>query len=182
MRIRFFLGFVSTSLVAAGFGIQACGGTSDDTASGTDAAPEAKADTGLLDSSAPDVFDARPPCDPTKDLLKDIPDASIADGASTTGACFACANAKCSREISDCQKDCSRSTTDLGCQDIAGKALECYAKTQNIFTCAGSLASVPNPTRSIGIALGACVSQSCEKECGVPSDGGTDGGADADAN
>lgn len=168
MRIRFFLAVVSASLLVTGFGIQACGGTSEETA-GADAAPEAQAaETGPKDSSLPDVADARPPCDPTKDVLKDIADASIADGASTTGACLACAKSKCAAEIGDCQKDCSRTTTDLGCQDLAGKALECYAKTQDIFTCAGQFATVGNPTRNIGIALGACVNNNCKTECGVP--------------
>jgi hypothetical protein len=178
MRIRLFLALVSTSLIAAGFGIQACGGSSEDSPATTaDAAPEsAAAETGPTDSSAPDVFDARPPCDPTKDVLKGIADASIADGASTTGACFACANASCAAELKDCQQDCSRTTTDLGCQDLAGKALECYAKTQNLLTCAGQFATVGNPTRGIGIALGSCVAQNCQAECGVPD---LDAGADS---
>lgn len=175
MRIRFFLAFVSTSLVAAGFGIQACGGNSEDAANVADAAPEATAaEAGPKDSSTADVLDARPPCDPTKDVLKGIPDASIADGSSTTGACLGCAKIKCATEISDCQKDCSRSASELGCQDLAGKALECYAKTQDLFKCAGQFASVGNPTRGIGIALGSCVGQKCQTECGVPSDAGAD--------
>jgi len=172
MRIRFFLGFVSMSLASAGVGIQACGGSSDGEAAATpDAAPEAAAvvEAGPKDASTADAFDERPPCDTTKDILKDIPDASIADGASTTGECLGCARTKCAAEITDCQKDCSRTATDLGCQDLAGKALECFAKTQDLFSCAGQFATVGNPTRSIGIALGGCVGQKCQTECGVAS-------------
>jgi hypothetical protein len=176
MRIRFFLTCVAATCVAAGFGIQACGGTSE-SGPAADAATERAAEAGPKDSSTgPDVFDARPPCDPNKDPLKDIPDAAIADGASSTGACLGCATAKCSDEIDDCKKDCSRSVTDLGCQDLAGKALECYAKTQDIFTCAGKFATVPNPTRGIGIALGTCVGQKCQDECGVKDPDAGDGG------
>jgi hypothetical protein len=176
MRIRLFLTCVAGTLLAAGFGIQACGGSSDSTPAGGDAAPEAGPDTSVKETGGPDVFDARPPCDPNKDILKDIPDASIADGASSTGACLGCATTKCADEIDDCKKDCSRSTTDLGCQDLAGKALECYAKTQDIFTCAGKFASVPNPTRGIGIALGSCVGQKCKDECGVEDPDAGDSG------
>jgi hypothetical protein len=180
MRIRFFLTCVSMTLVGAGFGIQACGGSSE-SGPAADAAPEAAAETGPRDSStAPDVFDARPPCDPNKDILKDVPDASIADGSSTTGLCLQCATTKCSAEIKDCQKDCSRSTTDLGCQDFAGKMLECYAQTQNFFACASKLGiglSTPQPTRNIGIALGGCVGDQCKDECGVDEpDSGVDSG------
>lgn len=161
------------SLVASGFAVQACGGNSDEAPTVADAAPEASAavEAGAKDATA-DVSNARPPCDTTKDILKDIPDASIADGSSTTGACLACASMKCAAEIASCQKPCSRSTTDLGCQDIAGKALECYAKTKDIFGCAGKFASVGNPTRNIGIALGGCVSQKCQAPCGVATDAG----------
>lgn len=177
MRIRFFLAVVSTSLVATGFAIQACGGSSEETTTVADAAPEATtAETGPKDSSAPDVFDARPPCDPNKDVLKDIPDAAIPDSSTTTGLCLGCAKTNCNDEINDCAKDCSRSATDLGCQDIAAKALQCYTQKQDFFQCGGDFITAAPGTRNIGIALGSCVSQKCQAECGVPTDGGADGG------
>lgn len=175
MRIRFFFVLVSAWAVGGGFALQACGGSSDDTGTTTpDAAPEASAvDSSLKDSStAPDVFDARPPCDPNKDILKEIPDAAIPDSSTTTGICLGCAQSKCTDEIKDCQSDCSRSATDLGCQDLAAKALECYAQKQNFLACGGDFIKAKNPTQGIGIALGTCVGNKCQAECGVDPDAG----------
>jgi hypothetical protein len=179
MRIRLFLACVSTVLVGAGFGIQACGGSSDDVPTTADAAPETASHEAAPKDSAPGV-DAAPACDPTKDLLKDIPDASIADGASSTGVCLGCTKAACGQQILDCQTDCSRSEVDLGCQALAADALECYAKTQSLITCGAKFISAKAPTQDIGFALAGCVGQKCSKECGVPDpDAGAGDAGDA---
>lgn len=174
MRTRFFFVLVSAWAIGTGFAIQACGGSSEETDTTTaDAAPEAtapKPDAGVQDA-APDVADARPACDPTKDVLKGIPDAAIPDSSTTTGLCLGCAKTKCAEEIEDCQTDCSRSATDLGCQDLATKALECYLQKQNFLACGGDFVKAKNPTQGIGIRLGTCVGQECQAECGV-ADGG----------
>lgn len=178
MRIRFFLVCASASFVAAGFGIQACGGTSTEdttTDAGNTDASEASAPP-KADAAPEAAADARPPCDPNKDVLKDIPDASIPDSSSTTGLCLACAKTNCKDEIDNCQKDCSRSATDLGCQDLASKALQCYTQKQDFIACGGDFFSAKAPTQGIGAALGICVSESCQSECGVPTDGGADSG------
>ena len=175
MRIRFFLFMTAVSSVSAGFAIQACGGSSDTTGtSGGDATAEAanKADTSIADTSLPDVFDARPPCDPNKDILKDVPDASIPDSSATTGTCIACVEAKCPMEVQACKADCSRSTSDLGCQDLAAKAISCYAQKHDFFMCAGDFVTAKSPTQGIGINLGTCVAGMCKDECGVPTDAG----------
>ena len=165
----------AASSLGAGVAIQACGGSSDTTGTPTaEAGPEttAPADAAPKDTSTPDVFDARPPCDPTKDILKDIPDASIADGASTTGECINCAKLNCMKEIQNCKKDCSRSTTDLGCQDLGAQALICYSMKQDFTMCIGGFASTKSATtQGIGVALGTCIGGHCKSECGVP-DGG----------
>jgi hypothetical protein len=163
MRIRLLLVLASVSFVTAGFTIQACGGSSDETAApAVDAGKaETAAETGPKDTGV-DVFDAAPPCDPKADFLKDIPDASIADGASTTGICVACTKAKCAPEVAKCGADCT-------CQKVAGDALECFATTQDILGCAGKLAGVPAATRNIGIALFGCVNQNCSIECAAAS-------------
>ncbi len=172
MRIRLFLSLTSVSFVVAGFGIQACGGSSDD--AGPTQTPDANvaetaAETGPKDATT-DTADAATPCDPKKDFLGDIPDASIADGASSTGVCVGCVKAKCQTEVSNCAADCT-------CQGIAGSALACYAKTQDIPTCAAALISVPKATQTLGIALFGCVNAKCKDECAAASfvDGG-DGG------
>ena len=174
MRIRFFLFMTAVSSVSAGLAIQACGGSSDSTGTtGGDSSTEGSAmhpDTSVVDSSLPDVFDARPPCDPNKDILKDIPDAAIPDSSATTGTCIACVESKCMMEVQNCKADCSRSTTDLGCQDLAATAISCYAQKHDFFMCAGGFVTAKSPTQGIGIALGTCVGNNCTTECGV--DGG----------
>jgi hypothetical protein len=159
MRIRSFLALASAGLVAVGFAIQACGGNSDTTAEvpKDSGLPETAAETGPKDAGV-DARDANPPCDPTKDFLSDIPDASIADGASTTGICVSCVKANCATEVGKCAADCI-------CQGVAGKALDCYAKSQDIAACAGSLISVPPATRTVGIALFGCITRDCNDEC-----------------
>jgi len=171
MRIRFFLALASVSFVAAGFAIQACGGSSDSTADPAkdSGVAETAAETGPKDATV-DTADAAAPCDPKKDFLADIPDASIADGASTTGICVGCVKAKCSTEVAKCGADCT-------CQQIAGSTLDCYAKTQDIIGCGSKLLSVPAATRTVGIALFTCIQKDCNDECAASSfpDGG-DGG------
>jgi hypothetical protein len=76
-------------------------------------------------------------------------------------------------DLDKCKNDCA-------CQDVAGKALECFAKTQSI-ACAAAFQSVPKETQQIGIALAGCVQSNCDKECQASSFN-MDGGADADAN
>lgn len=173
MRIRFFLFLTAACSVGAGAAVQACGGSSDSSTPTADAAPETATpmDASVKDTFAPDVFDARPPCDPNKDILKDIPDAQIPDSSATVGQCIGCVASKCKSEVDDCKKDCSRSTSDLGCQDLAAEALKCYAAKHDFFMCAGGFTGAKNPTQGIGIALGSCVAQRCQDECGVPEGG-----------
>lgn len=171
MRIRFLLVCVSAGLAGSGFVIQACGGTATDDAP-ADAGGADVFEASVKDTNAPDVKDAAPPCDKNKDILKGIPDASIADGASSVGVCLGCASTKCKTEIDKCKNDCA-------CQDLAGKALECYAKTQSL-ACAGSFSSVPKETQNIGIALAGCVQSKCDSECQASAM--TDAGSDADAH
>ena len=173
MRIRFLLVCVSAGLMVAASPSRHAAAPSDETPrrptpGRTWSTPSAK------DTSAPDVKDSAPPCDPTADFLKDIPDASIADGATTTGVCLGCAKTKCKTEIADCAKDCA-------CQDIAGKALDCYAKGQAILKCAGQFASVPAATRNIGLALFGCVNNECTDRVRDVACVPTGRGVDADA-
>lgn len=169
MRTRILLLVASASVVTAGAAVQACGGTEGENTPG-DAGVEASADTGPKDAAKDTApVDTGPPCDTTKDFTKDIPDASIADGASTTGICVACAKLHCNADIDKCNKDCK-------CQEIAADALECYAKSQDVFACAGSFVSVPKATRDIGVSLFQCIAAECSVECAADQfiDGGTD--------
>ena len=174
MRIRFLLVCVSAGLFGGGFAVQACGGTEDVTPvveAGTDAPVEA---TAIKDSAVAEVADAAPACDPTRDFLKDIPDADIADGASTTGACVTCGKAKCKSEIDKCAKNCP-------CQNLATDALTCYLKTQ-AFTCGAPFLNASTETRNIGLGLVNCLQTDCKAECAADSFTDAGDGGDADAN
>jgi hypothetical protein len=171
MRIRFFLTVASAGLFGAAFAVEACGSTTSESATGTDAGADVYEASTPKDTSVPDAADAAPPCDPTKDILVGIMDASIADGASSVGLCLGCAKTKCGMEIDACKMDCD-------CQGIAGGALECFAKSQSI-ACVGPFASAPKSTQNIGIALAGCVQQSCPDECQTKQF--KDAGPDADS-
>jgi hypothetical protein len=173
MRIRFLFLCVSAGLVAGGFALQACGDTQSDGAAVVDAGGDV-VDATFKDTNAPDVTDSALPCDPTADFLKDIPDGSLADGASTTGVCLGCAKSKCSSELAACSKDCA-------CQGLAGDAVDCYLKGGSLLSCGSGFASVPASTRNIGIAVFSCLNNECPTECAT-STFNPDGGADADAD
>jgi hypothetical protein len=177
VRLRFLLAVLTTGLLGGALTIQACGGS--DVA--TDDAPDAgAAETGQREAAV-DAIDAEPPCDLTADLFAKVADASIGDGASTTGACLGCARKECGDAISKCTQDCP-------CQTIVGNALECYLTTQQI-GCAQELANifVTKETRRDALELLGCVQHTCPVECAVDEDGGSsdassDAGADGDAD
>jgi hypothetical protein len=117
MRIRSVLALASASFFAAGFGIPACGGSSDDAAevAQDSGVVEAAADAAKEDATV-DAADAALLCDPKKDFFAAIPDASIDDGGSTTGICVGCVKASCATEVGKCGADCV-------CQNVAASAL-----------------------------------------------------------
>ena len=160
MRFRLFLALTSATLLSAGLAIQACGGSTD---SGTTTTPDSSvaADTFTPPhDAATDTADAAPGCDPTTDYLGEVPDASLADGESSTGVCIACAKAMCGTEISACGSDCN-------CQQVATDLLQCYGTTQDLTTCASKLIMVPASTRTLGTNLFTCIVKDCATECAV---------------
>jgi hypothetical protein len=174
MRVRFFFLAVSVSLVASAAGMQACGGTEESSpqASNGDAGQEAAApaDAAKPDTGAPDTGVDSSPCDTNADFTANIPDAAIADGASSTGLCVACAQANCADDISDCNHLCE-------CQGLMDDALDCYAKNPgNPIACAGPFLGASKETQSIGASIIGCLQKNCEAECptGV-KDAGADG-------
>jgi len=171
MRIRAFFFLASACLVAAGATIQACGGTTNSDGPVDSGPPEAStpADTGPKDSGV-DAKDSAPPCDTNADFTSKIPDASLADGATTTGICMGCTKAKCSAQVDKCNKDCP-------CQGVIANAIECYSKnTSNPIACVGSFSGVPSSTQAIGLALLNCVRTECADECGAGAFDAGDGG------
>lgn len=171
MRTRFFFLAASVTSIAAAAVAQGCGETETTTSPG-DAGADVATDTGKRDS-APPAEDAEPPCDTSEDFSKDIPDAEIGDGASTTGICVGCAQKNCKTFIDDCNANCQ-------CQELAGKALECYAKTANIIGCAGQFASgsITDETRTTAFGLFSCLNEGCKDECQTEqfADAGSDSG------
>jgi hypothetical protein len=177
MRTRFFVLGCSGLVAVAGI-VEACGGDSTETPAPTDAGKDVVAD--VAKDTNPPVEDDAATCDLKGDFTKSIPDAAIADGASTTGLCLQCAKAKCAGEIEACNKDCP-------CQGVADDALQCFIKNSNksavelIQLCGGEFGNVPAETQQIGFALGQCVLGKCKAECPAdisdagPKDGG-DGG------
>ena len=172
MRFRLFVALVAAGTLGGAFCVQACGSSEDVTAELSDAAED-----GARESGTPDVSEPEPPCDRTADLFARVHDASIGDGASTTGVCIGCAKAQCDQAIAKCTADCP-------CQGIVGRALECYLTTQQL-GCASELANylVTSETRSNALRILGCVQSECPTECVVDAGaqaGPTDGGTDAD--
>jgi hypothetical protein len=174
MRTRLMIVGGSLALVGAAFVVQACGDSDPVTSASADAGPDVADDVqAQVDASPPEDEDASP-CDTTANFLDSIPDAALADGASTTGICVQCANTKCSKQVEACNQDCP-------CQGIAADTLDCFLKNpQNPILCAAGFATVPQATQQIGLALIQCINGSCEEECATsafePPDGGSDDG------
>jgi len=176
MRKRFFFLAASVSSLAAAAVAQGCG-DSESTPGAADAGQDVVADVGKKDTAVEDPDSNT--CDINADLTAQIPDADIADGASTSGICISCAKANCQKNIDSCDQDCT-------CQELAAKALGCYTKTGNAIACVGQFASstIPMSTQSIGIALFGCINMHCKDECATAAfnDGGTDAGDGGDAD
>jgi hypothetical protein len=172
---------MGTRLVVIGVGaasaitalmIQACGDTTDDNpVTPADAAVEAVADTSPPKEAAPPA-DPDAGCDTAANFTNGIPDAAIADGASTSGICVGCANTQCKAEVTGCNQNCR-------CQNLMGEALSCYLKNpSNATACAGGFITADQTTQGLGIALLRCLQTKCDDECAAAAfqDGGRDGG------
>lgn len=178
MRTRLFVLAASVTSLAAAAVVQGCGDTEETPA--TTSSADASAD--VTDSGKKDVVTVEEDsstCDTSADFTKQIPDASIADGASTTGACVGCAVKNCKKYIDECNQNCE-------CQGLAADALECYATSGgDIVGCLGKFAnaSPSKQTQQTGIGLFTCLNGSCKDECQTEAlnpDAG-DAGADADS-
>ena len=176
MGARFFLVAGSIGLVATAFLIQACGETEPAPSAPADSGADVVLDSGQKDTAPPTEEDAAT-CDLSADFTKQIPDASIADGASTSGICLQCAKAKCQAQLEDCNQDCP-------CQELAADGLACFLKNSaNPLVCAGRFTGVDQNTQQLGFALLGCINSGCKEECATdafqPGDGGTDAATDA---
>ena len=154
----------SLAVCACTFAIDACSSDETPVTSEPDASDDVAKDAVFVPE------DAEVRCDPDASLLERIEDASISDGASTTGICAACLGEKCSYELAHCAEDCQ-------CQGIVGDALQCYLTTQDI-ACLGRLTNylVRQDTRGRALQLSGCARSSCAPQCAI------DGGVVSDAS
>ena len=164
MRARFFILAISFGSSCAGLGVEACSGSSTDEASSNDAggAEAAARDVLAYDQSEP------PTCDVDADFTANVVDASLADGATTSGACVACMRTTCSEAVAACNKDCK-------CQNIAAGVLDCFVKSQLLSCSAPFYLGVIKQGLPSGKALLGCVTVDCANACGFSSSSG-DGG------
>lgn len=156
MRARLVLVSIGAGLIATGLTLLACGTTEETPiAATTDASEDVIVEAAPVEAAV----EAAPPCDTSKNLLDTIPDAAIADGASTSGLCVQCANTTCSDFVSACNKDCD-------CQSVASGTLDCYLKNPaNATLCAAGFLGVSSRTQEIGFGLINCLRSKCAPEC-----------------
>lgn len=168
MRAPFVLSCIFAGLAGALASVQGCSADESVTGDGPDAA-----ESGVRQVDPPVSPETGPPCDPRGDLFRLVRDASIGDGASTTGVCLGCAKAKCAEANANCAANCP-------CQAIVSRAIECYLTTQQI-GCAADLADilVTPTTRKYALQVLGCAQSECPVECAV--DAGTPADPDAGA-
>ncbi len=182
MRIRAFIVLGFASLAAAGLAVVACGGEEEDPTPGPSTEDAGKDGSTPTADSGSDSGGPTDDCDKSKDFLADIPDAAIADGASSSGICLGCLRSHCNAALELCNADCE-------CRGFVGATVGCVAQGTDSFLNCATAAAAENgaPSESVqGIGLGIyqCANQNCKAECALddlfpPDAGGSDGGSDA---
>ena len=183
MRARFFLFAGTFVLVVGAFGAQACSSSDEAKSVASSDAGDAAYDVAVADTGPPKEAAAPETDSATGDLSADfsstIPDASLADGATTTGVCLACAHTQCGDYLKQCNEDCT-------CQGAVSQLVQCFlqnsgkSKQELAQACGASLLGVNTNVQNLAIGLLGCMNQKCPDECGTA--GLKDAGNDADAN
>ena len=171
MKLRHWILGASSCLFVAAIAAAGCGGSeSSGPAATTDGGNDAVIDNSVQDVVADKPVETGPTCTKDADFTQlQVPDASLADGGTNTGACVACVKSGCSAEANACAADCE-------CNNAVLDFFTCVGQGKSILTCGAGLLSLPASSRALGQALGACVIQDCSQQCGVPN---LDGGSDA---
>lgn len=134
-----------------------CGGSSDDSATGTDSGSDVtvQQDTGAPDTGSP-VDAGR--CDDADIGNLSLTDAALGDSGASVGTCLSCTKASCSSQINSCNKSCQ-------CKNDIDDALGCVAAQGGLnATCIGGLAGGGDkPAQD----LGTCLYTACKNECGL---------------
>lgn len=158
-------------LGAAVFMIEACGDTDEAAKVDVPDAGDATTTDVVVAPEAASSEDAGS-CDPSASFSDGIQDASIGDGASTSGLCLGCASTKCTDKVAACNASCA-------CQSVAGAAIDCYLKDPSaVEACATPFLNTDSKTLGLGLALVGCVQTKCVQECAIPTDGGADDAGD----
>ena len=176
---------VSCGLVVAGLAAGGCGSTVD-SGVGADAGRDAvvrdvaapPADTG------PDVVDTGVmACAVDADLsMVNLPDASLADGASSIGRCSACVQTTCKMQFAACNDNCD-------CKSAVLDFFTCYSAGGSITKCGLPLGTLGGDARTLGQGLIVCIDPAfaggpgpgCKDDCAVNALFPDAGKSDADA-
>lgn len=157
MRIRSFMVITSAGLLAASLSILACGGDSEDSTGDRDSNLVADGSAEASDAGSDVRADA---CDTPTDILATVPDASLADGSTSSGLCMACLDSKCSSVIDKCEQDCN-------CRAVVSDVLGCFSQKGDLMSCFTSTVEQPSAaTQALGLSFLSCVSGPCEQACG----------------
>lgn len=177
MRIRAFIVLGFASLAAAGLAVVACGGEEEEPTPGPSTEDAGKDSGTTADSGGDSGGGPTEDCDKSKDFLADIPDASIADGASSSGICLGCLRSHCNAALDLCNADCE-------CRGFVGATVGCVAQGTDSFLNCATAAAAENGAPSenvqgIGLGIYQCANQNCKGECALddlfpPDAGGTD--------
>lgn len=182
MRVRALIVLGLASLTTAGLVITACGGEeetppgSSPEDGGSDSGPGPGADSGGDGDAKVPTED----CDKSKDFLDDVPDASLANGASSSGECVACLRASCKATLDLCNVDCE-------CREFVGETIGCVAEGTAAFTecaTAAMMNGLPSAeVQGIGLSIYQCATTNCNEACAlsdlIPGDAGSgDAGSD----
>ncbi len=167
------VGFALTGALCAS-AIAGCGGDTETTPTpGTDAGgtkDTGAADTSTSDASVPPV-DSAVACVTDASLNDPVVDAAIDDAGASTGLCSACAQTKCTTEVTACNGECE-------CVKAISGLFTCLGEGGSIITC-GSAILGGNSTQAA--PLGQCLFTNCAAPCGIkfPGSGGDAGPKDA---
>lgn len=163
---------VMFSLFPGALVIEACGGVE------STSTPDAGAtEAGQKGGDASEDPDAVVPaeCDASTDLTTGVPDASTADGATTSGLCIGCISTACKNSLDECGTVCN-------CRAVVHEALACFGQGRTPVSClTGTTTQPTSATEQIGLGLLTCVQLSCRTECAASSFLPGDAGHEVDA-
>ena len=171
----------SSCLVVAGLFAGGCGSTESTPAADAGRDAVVVDVTQPLPDTGPDVVDTGvTACAVDADItMINVPDASLADGASSIGRCSSCVQTTCKMPLANCNEDCD-------CKSALVDFFTCYSGGGSITKCGLPLGTLGGSARTLGQALIVCIDPAlaglpapgCKDDCAVnalfPDAGKTD--------